>query len=167
MCGGLRSDALRPVYTRRVKTTLRKIVFPISYRELQYSCGEAGDSRAVVRGGSVLQTRSSKEMASSTPFSSEQTSSAVGSRRSRVAAFGDETSDQFVASSSRSQGQLSPDEQGVSTSSGETIFRSEGEPIRGQTPVAQCACDPEAWGAHLPCLHLKCSFASAATAGDE
>ena len=69
-------------------------------------------------------------MASTPAFSSKQTSSAVGSRRSRAAAFGDDATDQFVDSASRSPGQMAPDEQGVSTSSGETIVRSEGEPSR-------------------------------------
>ena len=61
---------------------------------------------------------------------SEASVSAVGSRRSRAAAFGDDTTDEGVACTSRVRGQLAPDEKGVSTSSGETIVRSEGEPSR-------------------------------------
>ena len=61
---------------------------------------------------------------------SKQTSLAVGSRRSRAAAFGDDTTDQAVDSASQLPGQMAPDEKGVSTSSGETTVRGEGEPIR-------------------------------------
>ena len=69
-------------------------------------------------------------MASLRQTLSEASVSAVGSRRSRAAAFGDDTTDEGVACTSRVRGQLAPDEKGVSTSSGETIVRSEGEPSR-------------------------------------
>ena len=64
---------------------------------------------------------------------------------------------------------MAPDEKGVSTSSGETTVRGEGEPIRTD-PLrgsARCACDLEARGPRLSCLHLKWSFAPAATPADE
>ena len=62
-------------------------------------------------------------------FACAATFSAVGSRRTRAAAFSDDTADEIVASTSRPRGQPSPDEQGVSTSSGETIVRNKGELI--------------------------------------
>ena len=77
----------------------------------------------------VVQSQSEKDMASTGSFACAANFSPVGSRRTRAAAFGDDTTDEAVTSTSRSRGQLSPDEQGVSTSSGETIVRNEGELI--------------------------------------
>ena len=77
----------------------------------------------------VVQSQSEKDMASASSFACAANFSAVGSRRSRAAAFSDDTTDEAVASTSRPRGQPSPDEQGVSTSSGETIVRNKGELI--------------------------------------
>ena len=58
---------------------------------------------------------------------SESTSSAVGSRRSRAAAFGDESTDETVYSASRGRGRAALEVEGVSTSSSNTTVGDGGE----------------------------------------
>jgi hypothetical protein len=58
---------------------------------------------------------------------SESTSSAVGSRRSRAAAFGDNAPDDIFASAGRRPGRVALEAEGVSTSSSATTVGDEGE----------------------------------------
>ena len=71
-------------------------------------------------------------MASTAVFSSKPTRAAVGSKRSRAAAFDDVTIDEAVGSTSRESGSISPDVQVFSTSSAATVSSDKGEP-NGQT----------------------------------
>ena len=78
-----------------------------------------------------------KRMAEEGNFLSESTSSAVGSRRSRAAAFGDNTLDDIVASPGRRRGRAALEAEGVLTSSSATTVRDTGELIR-TNPVRIC-----------------------------
>ena len=78
-----------------------------------------------------------KGMAEEGNFLSESTSSAVGSRRSRAAAFGDNTLDDIVASPGRRRGRAALEAEGVLTSSSATTVRDTGELIR-TNPVRIC-----------------------------
>ena len=78
-----------------------------------------------------------KGMAEEGNFLSESTSSAVGSRRSRAAAFGDNTLDDIVASPGRRRGRAALEAEGVLTSSSATTVRDIGELIR-TNPVRIC-----------------------------
>ena len=60
-------------------------------------------------------------------FCPEMRSAAVGSRRSRAAAFGDETIDEAADSASHESTSFSPDVQASLTSSGATVFSDKGE----------------------------------------
>ena len=68
-----------------------------------------------------------KRMAEEGNFLSESTSSAVGSRRSRAAAFGDKTSDDIFASAGRGRGRGALEVEGVLTSSSATTVGNGGE----------------------------------------
>ena len=68
-----------------------------------------------------------KGMAEEGNFLSESTSSAVGSRRSRAAAFGDKTSDDIFASAGRGRGRGALEVEGVLTSSSATTVGNGGE----------------------------------------
>ena len=60
-----------------------------------------------------------------------------GMRRSRAAAFGDDTTDESVGSASRGPGQYGPDEQAVSTSSRATVVCNKGEKKSLYRPCAR------------------------------
>ena len=78
-----------------------------------------------------------KRMPEEGKIMSESTSSAVGSRRSRAAAFGDNTLDDIVASPGRRRGRAALEAEGVLTSSSATTVRDTGELIR-TNPVRIC-----------------------------
>ena len=81
------------------------------------------------RGHSKLANpRTQVAMASHRQQNSESSVSAVGSRRSRAAAFGDDTNDKPVASTSGQRGQAALEAEGVTTSSSATTVGDTGEP---------------------------------------
>ena len=93
--------------------------------------GVKGDFRTKIRTGwdsaNPYNPVPEKRMAEEGNFLSESTSSAVGSRRSRAAAFGDNTLDDIVASPGRRRGRAALEAEGVTTSSSATTVGNGGE----------------------------------------
>ena len=70
-------------------------------------------------------------------FCPEEAAVAVGSRRSRAAAFGDETIDESIGFENRTRDSCPPDDVGTSTFSGTTAGYSDGEQLSSNSPSAQ------------------------------
>ena len=100
------------------------------------------------------------ELAMASPWQkiSESSGLTVGSRRSRAAAFGDDTNDKTVASTNGRRGQAALEAEGVTASSSATTVGDAGEPISHDSRfVMQCSLRGAGFSPVMPASHaLNC-----------